>query len=311
MMSFQATPDTRTDSAAVTLPAALPTLKLCLVMTCFNRREQTLACLEAVSASTGLANVLLRGVLVDDGSTDGTAEAVRARFPWVTVIEGDGELYWCRGMHRAFEAALLEGHDHYVWLNDDTYPFPDALQRLLTCSDALSSRGVDPVILVGSTVHPITQALSYGGERSSSDLLRLSLRRVHPRNDPQPLDTMNGNLVLINAEAALRVGNLDPAFEHAMGDIDYGLRANALGVGVWLAPGVHGSCGNNCIHGTYRDPALPYLTRWQLLLGRKGLPWRSWLRLSLRHGGAMGPIYFVWPYVRMLVSDLPGLGKRD
>ncbi|MDP1789720.1 MAG: glycosyltransferase family 2 protein [Methylibium sp.] len=281
-------------------PAANAPLRVCVLMTCFNRRDSTLACLQAIEASTGLGHVQLSVVLVDDDSTDGTAFAVRQAHPWVTVIESEGGLYWCRGMHRAFAHALQFEYDHYVWLNDDTFPQPDALARLLACTHDLTQGRPLPVVAVGSVVHPITRQLTYGGERRVSRLRPLSLRRVRPLDHLQPVDTMNGNLVLVNALAAARVGNLDPAFEHAMGDIDYGLRARDAGVGVWLAPGVHGQCSSNDIRGTFQDASLGLGRRWRLMMARKGLPWRSWLRLTQRHAGLMWPLYFVWPYVRLV-----------
>ena len=42
-------------------------------------------------------------IFVDDGSTDGTAEAVARSFPETTILTGDGSLFWNRGMHVAFD----------------------------------------------------------------------------------------------------------------------------------------------------------------------------------------------------------------
>jgi GT2 family glycosyltransferase len=112
------------------------------------------------------------------------------------------------------------------------------------------------------------------------------------------VDTFDGNVVLVNAAAASLLGNLDAVFEHAMADTDYGLRAGRLGIAVWLAPGTHGVCSTNALHGTFRDTTLPARQRWQLLIGRKGLPPRSWWRFTRRHGGLLWPLHFAWPYLR-------------
>ena len=58
--------------------------------------------------------------LVDDGSTDGTSEAVKKNFPQVNIIKGDGTLFWNGGMRVAFSKAMESEHDYYLWLNDDT-----------------------------------------------------------------------------------------------------------------------------------------------------------------------------------------------
>ena len=282
----------------------LPRASVCALLTCFNRRETTLACLRALGASTGREQVALHAVLVDDGSSDGTAQAVLAEFPWVEVLVSDGSLFWCRGMHLAFKTALRTGFDHYVWLNDDTLLRPAALAGLLACEALLRQRTDAPVIVVGNTADPVSGAHTYGGERQPSRLARSRVEPIAPDSRPQRCDSMTGNIVLIPARAAQRVGNIDPAFEHAMGDTDYALRARRLGVELWVAPHVHGTCADNPVAGTYLDASLPMAERWKRMLDRKGLPWRSWLIFTRRHMGAMWPLYFAWPYAKLWLGGL-------
>jgi GT2 family glycosyltransferase len=283
-------------------PVNQATTSLCVLMCSFNRRETTLACLQQLQASTGLAGVNLRAQLVDDGSTDGTADAVRRAFSWVQVHAADGTLYWARAMHRAFGQALRDSHSHYLWLNDDTMLAPDALARLLATAQERRSAVGAPVIVVGSCVDEGSGQPSYGGQQRGSGWRRSRFTLVPPSQQPQRMATMDGNIVLISAEAAERVGNLDPAFEHAMADYDYGLRAAQAGVQVWLAPGVHGRCSGNPAAGSFHDTNLTLSQRWQALLSRKGLPWRSWRRFTRRHMGWSWPLYFVWPYLRVLLG---------
>ncbi|MEC5218596.1 GT2 family glycosyltransferase [Actimicrobium sp. GrIS 1.19] len=274
--------------------------RIAVLLTCFNRKQNTLDCFAALSANTGIDQVQLSVVLVDDGSTDGTAEAVNAAFPWVQVVRGSGNLFWCRGMHQAFATALRDDYDFYLWLNDDTMLQPDALARLLRCEAELRTKQGKPVIVVGSTIDPVTGVVTYGGELQVSSIKRTTFVRIKPDDQPHLCDSMTGNIVLISRAAAQIVGNLDPAFEHAMGDTDYALRARKLGVGVWVGPGVYGTCSDNPPTGTYMDSSLPMSRRWKLMLNRKGLPWRSWLVLTRRHMGLLWPLYFSWPYLSLL-----------
>jgi GT2 family glycosyltransferase len=280
-------------------------ISLCALLTCFNRRESTLACLRALQASVGLENVQLSAVLVDDGSRDGTASAVREAFDWVQVIEHQGEpLFWCRGMHQALAQAQLGNHDHYLLLNDDTLLRPDAVARLLACHAELVAAHGQPALVVGSTQDAGDGHLTYGGQRRTARHRPVNFGRVVPSEVPQRLDTFNGNVVLLPADVVARVGNLDAAYEHAMGDTDYGLRALQAGVGVWLAPGFHGTCSNNAVAGTFTDSALPLRRRWHDMMSRKGLPWRSWLHFTRAHAGVGWPAFFVWPYAKLLISGL-------
>jgi GT2 family glycosyltransferase len=102
--------------------------------------------------------------------------------------------------------------------------------------------------------------------------------------------------VLVNARAYGKVGNLDAAFEHGMGDTDYGFRAGYAGVPIWLAPATCGTCSPNGAQGSYFDASLPWRTRWALFVGRKGMPPASWLRFTRRHAGFSWPLYFLLPY---------------
>lgn len=279
-------------------------VSICALLTCFNRRDKTLACLDRLAAdreAVSADGVRLTAVLVDDGSTDGTADAVCARFPWVVVVRTDGDLFWCRGMCRAQQQPAARAADYQLWLNDDVLLVPGAVQALLACERGLlaSDPAQPAAIVVGATQDAGTGEASYGGERQARGLRKTRFVGIKPGVAAQRCDSMNGNIVLVNRAAAERVGDLDPVFEHAMGDTDYALRARRLGVPVWLAPGFLGLCSDNPRQGGYRDPRLPWRRRWQLMLQRKGLPWRSWLHFTRRHMGLAWPLYFAWPYAKL------------
>src|SRR5579875_4150500 len=104
------------DSTAVLTEPVGHKPSVAVLMTCFNRREQTLRCLQHLFAQTALTQISLHVVLLDDASTDGTAEAVREAFPDVQLMRGTGQLYWNRGMRMAFAEALRRGFDFYLWL---------------------------------------------------------------------------------------------------------------------------------------------------------------------------------------------------
>ena len=108
---------------------AKTTVRVVAVMTAHNRRALTLASLERLEVAARVAGVTVAAVLMDDGSTDGTAEAVRQRHPWVEVLVGQGDLFWNRGMHAAQAQAMRHAFDYLLWLNDDTALHDDALAR--------------------------------------------------------------------------------------------------------------------------------------------------------------------------------------
>ena len=64
--------------------------KIAVLITCHNRREKTIACLQFLYNCDLPENHELEVFLVDDGSIDGTGEAVKNNFQQVNVIEGNG-----------------------------------------------------------------------------------------------------------------------------------------------------------------------------------------------------------------------------
>jgi GT2 family glycosyltransferase len=277
--------------------------RIAVLITSFNRRETTLCCLAALHAQRALDNPHIETFLVDDRCNDGTGEAVREKFPGVHVLKSTGNLFWNGGMRMAFAVAMQGDFDAYLFLNDDTILEPDALERLIASTRACFAS--TPAIMVGSARSPASRKLSYGGYkvRKSGLSLRFDLVKPHPQK-VIPCDTMNGNLVLIPAEVAKRIGNLEERFRHQFGDLDYGLRAKQAGFPILVAPGFLGHCAENSPAGTWKDQRTTFMRRWSNLLSPKGVPFREWILFTQRHYGWRFPVYALSPYLKTIVSSL-------
>jgi GT2 family glycosyltransferase len=276
--------------------------RISILMTCFNRKSMTLETLDSLFAQKHIENLDVTVYLVDDNSSDGTGLAVVQRFPQVTLLQGNGSLFWNGGMRKAFAIALAAGFDGYIWLNDDTRLEDDALHRLVACAmDIGESPG--SVIVVGSIRDPYSGGRSYGGVRRKRSGLRLDfVPQLPDDNRAVRCDTMNGNFTIILAAVASRLGNLDDAFQHQLGDFDYGLRATKAGIPVFVAPGYFGYCRDNPSSGTWRDSALSLKQRWKHLMSPKGAPPREWFLYTRRHFGWRWPLYSISPYLKTLLG---------
>jgi GT2 family glycosyltransferase len=269
-------------------------LRIAAILAVHNRRDLTLACLDSLRAQQ-LPDGTLDVFVLDDASTDGTAAAVLERYPEVRLLRGDGQQYWNGGMRRAFGEAMASDYDYYLWMNDDTELDDGVLARLLTTERELRERGSAPVIVAGTTRHPDTGEITYGGQVRRSRWRRVAWTLVQPGSEPRSSETMNGNTVLIPRGVVQRIGNIDPAYVQQMGDFDYGLRARDAGCEVWIAPGTVGTCASHPERRTDVQPLRRELAR---LWSVKELAPRPWLVFTRRWAGPFWPIYWASPYLR-------------
>jgi GT2 family glycosyltransferase len=271
------------------------TSHIAVLMTCHNRRERTLACLDSLEAQTGLDHAVLQVVLVDAGSTDGTREAVAQRFPEVRIVARGPELFWNGGMRVALAVAYQADPDYYLWLNDDVELDRDAVATLVATHRGLTDEHRVPLILAGSTRDPVDGSVTYGGVNRPHRLRRMRYELVIPDGVPRPVETMNGNCVLVPRSVVGRIGNLASAYVHAFGDYDYGHRARHAGCEVWIPSGTVGTCSRNAAPpraGSFTEH------RRRMKSHAGGLPLTDWSAFARRWSGPLWPLQVVSPYVR-------------
>jgi len=275
-----------------------------VLITCYNRKTKTLACLEALFNQALTPEITLDVYLVDDGSTDGTAEAIQQAYPQVNILPGNGHLFWNGGMRLALAEAIKQDYDYYLWLNDDVILYPKALTTLFATSGHLAEQGDVRSIVVGSTQDPEQGTLTYGGVVQEYWWHPLRFCLVQPNETVQRCNTINGNCVLIRREVVQVVGNLDPALIHYLGDYDYGLRAQNQGCSLWISPEYIGTCPLN----QTSDSDQRLQEQLKQMSGPKGLPlkdvilysFEEWKLFSQRYGGSLWLIYWLLPYRRLL-----------
>lgn len=253
--------------------------RIAVLMTVHNRCEKTLLCLERLFANRMPAGYSMAVYLTDDECTDGTAEAVSARYPSVHVIQGSGNLYWNRGMWTAWQEAAKADYDFYLWLNDDTYLYDHAIEDLVSTA-ALSE---DKSIIVGPTEDRAHQSVTYGG------FVGTLAHPVIPEltGSPVEIDFFNGNIVLVPRAVYLVLGNLDYYFRHDKGDFDYGMRAKESGIGMIMVGKTLGECDMHPRADRWRDPELSMKDRWKALRMPTGMAPAEFFYFDRKHHGMM------------------------
>src|SRR5215472_2056580 len=87
-----------------------------LVIPTYNRRSTLLLALSRVFESLPADHHV---VVVDSGSSDGTADAVKKDFPQAHLLEGNSSMWWAAAINRGIEKARQLGCSYSLTENDD------------------------------------------------------------------------------------------------------------------------------------------------------------------------------------------------
>lgn len=212
----------------------LTTPKVVAVIPIHNGREETLAFLESIFQ---VSYPSLEVIVVDDGSIDGSAEAITNRFPQVGIVKGDGTLWWAGATNLGVQRALARGGEFILAINNDNIVAPGFLEPLIETVLA------NPRSLVTSKMFDYdnrTFICSFGGK---IDWLLGEIRDYTNRRDrcdfdkTMDCDWLHGSSTLIPAAAFHELGLFDsqncPQYH---GDAEFSLRAKMSGYRLLVEP---------------------------------------------------------------------------
>jgi GT2 family glycosyltransferase len=213
--------------------------RVSVVIVSFEVRECLRRCLTALGEAGGALDVWV----VDNASSDGSADMVAEEFPAVRLLRHERNL----GFAVAANRALREGQrDYALLLNPDAELRAAALERLVRFLDLHPHAAVVAPRLLGSDGRPQRSAWSF--PQLTSTLLRLvgaPRRRPGPSDvggdgeaTPRSVDWVSGACVLVRRTAMAQVGLLDEAFFLYGEDVDWCRRFWNAGWSVWLDPSI-------------------------------------------------------------------------
>lgn len=207
-----------------------------VIVLSWNGREDTLRCLESL---TRVEHQDLAIVCVDNGSEDGTPQAVRERFPQVVLIEAGVNLGYSGGNNLGLRYALDHGARWMVLVNNDATVAADLISGFEHAAQKHPRAGM----LAGKVYfadRPDT--IWFAGQRVS-ELLGYSGRpRGYGRPDGPRYEEVRrtgravGALMAISREAIEAVGLLDEDLFAYVEDVDWALRVRRANLEVVFAP---------------------------------------------------------------------------
>lgn len=272
-------------------------------MTVFNRKEKTLACLDALlrTHKSDNSQIDYEVFITDDGSSDGTREDLESlEYPFkINILQGTGDLFWNAGMNVAWRAAIAAGgFDGYLWLNNDTTALDGFWKDLKFTDDYCRTTFGKGGIYVGSTRDSKTREFTYGGFNFVSKWTLRDEFVLPSGNKPLKCQCGHGNITFVSAEIADEMGTLYDGYFHGGGDHDYTYRAFKSGFPVLVLPHYAGECNNDHVDDGYSE--MPIKQRLKLAKSSYGNVRRNTLIFQRRCFPYRYPFVYISGYLKAL-----------
>jgi GT2 family glycosyltransferase len=214
---------------------------LSIVLVNWNTLALTSAALASIRAKT--TSIAYETIAIDNGSHDGSASELPARFPWITLVANPDN----RGFSRASNQGIRLARGRYVLLlNTDTLQIVDALGAAVRYMDAHREVGALGILHLDADAEHRPQRSSFAFPDPWSDIRHLvGLGRHAPADVSErelfrerDVDWVCGSFLLMRRECLRTVADLDERFFVYAEDIDWCRRAWRAGWTVRFWPGV-------------------------------------------------------------------------
>ena len=209
--------------------------KVAIIILNWNGKEDTIECLESLKHITYPNYEIL---LVDNGSTDGSVECFRERYPGMEIIENGENLGFAEGNNVGIRRAMDEGVDYVLLLNNDTVVNPEFLTELIEVSENNSLIGI-----VGPKIYyyQSKQIIHFAGGRLNlwtGKPSHIGINEIDSRKHDtiKEVDFITGCAFLIKCKLINDVGALDKTFFCYLEEIDLCLRAKKTGAKMCFVP---------------------------------------------------------------------------
>lgn len=179
---------------------------------------------------------LLRCIVVDNASPDGTADRVALEHPWVDLVRSPGNLGYGRGCNLGFERVRTP---YVLFLNADVIIGPDAIRELVKFLEGRERVGMaapatqvgrgDSFQFAGKTFTPWSLVAKAAGIRG----LQPKLKSVRPGEAPFKTDWLCGAVMMARSRTIREVGGFDPRFFLYFEETDLCRRLVAAGWELW------------------------------------------------------------------------------
>lgn len=218
--------------------AATPARCLAIVLN-WRRPHLTLECVGALAAMD-TAGHTLDILVIDNGSADDSVEMLGAELPpHAALLPLPQNLGFAAGSNVGLRQALAGGYDYALLLNNDAFPAPDMLLKLLAAVEA------DIALLSPKIYYDGDRArLWFAGARQKAWTLDIAETGRDERDGPpwaadRDADYLLGTCLLVNLAAVSPDKLFDERFFMYFEDLDWSIRLRQAGYRLRLVAGAH------------------------------------------------------------------------
>lgn len=207
-------------------------MRIATIILNWNSAPDTLECLDSViKAEMGAHDHEI--VVVDNASTDGSADEIASRFPQVNLVRNPANQGFAGGVNRGFEWALEREADFVILLNNDAVIEPDAFSRMVEFAITEDNVGaVTPLIRYYDDEREVWHA----GARVIRPFGRIQPFDQALSSRPHRVQVFTACCVLIPRGVLEQIGTFDERFFIYLEDTDLALRIHEAGYDTWLLP---------------------------------------------------------------------------
>lgn len=193
--------------------------KVAVIIVTYNTMKWAQRCFESLQKSS-----VVKTYVIDNGSTDGTQEFIREKFPEIDLIISDKNLGFGKANNLGIEKAYKEGADFFYLMNQDAWLFPDSIEKLLHIYENYKNKSeigiLSPMHLDGSEKKldiflDKYIAQNFEKTRLISDLYFKSLENFYE------ISFINAAHWLMPRKTVETVGGFNPYYFHYGEDIEY------------------------------------------------------------------------------------------
>ena len=209
--------------------------RIYVIIPVLNRWHQTKTCLQHLKSST---HKNFEVIIVDHGSTDGTAHELHKLYPEVIHIIANMSLWWSGATNIGIREAIKRGAKTIMLLNNDCYVTPDAIEKLAAHSARAGGSVVAPVqrsYQTGRLFNPyVTTCFLLG-----FPTLAAPWRAWSPPHSPEIVPVkliIGGRGTLVPVSVFEKIGILDEInLPHYGADHDFYLRCQKHGIPLYIS----------------------------------------------------------------------------